>query len=83
MFVVWDMMTTRATRDIDLLGKTKNTTENISNLIKEICEIHCIEDAVVFDPESVLCEPIQEQNEYSGIRANFYGNLSHQKVKCK
>jgi hypothetical protein len=83
MFVVWDIMKTRATRDIDLLGKTKNTTENITNIIKEICEINCSEDAVVFDPDSVLCEPIQEQNEYSGIRANFNGKFDTSKSKMQ
>lgn len=83
MFVVWDLMATRPTRDIDLLGKTKNTTDNLTNIIKDICNIGCDDDAVIFNANSVICEPIQEQSEYSGIRAIFYGELAKAKIKMQ
>lgn len=83
MFIVWDLSDTRPTRDIDLLGKTHNTAENIKQIIQEICCIECPEDAAIFMTDSVECEPIQEQNEYQGIRAYFNGQLSKAKTRMQ
>lgn len=71
MFMVWDISDSRATRDIDLLGKTNNSPKNINQIIREICAIECHDDGVLFNIESVESEPIQEQNEYHGVRVYF------------
>jgi hypothetical protein len=83
MFVVWDLSDTRATRDIDLLGKTQNTVENMTQIIQEICRIDCLEDAAIFMADSVECQPIQEQNEYQGIRVYFNGELAKAKTRMQ
>jgi hypothetical protein len=83
MFIVWNLSDTRATRDIDLLGKTHNTIENLSQIIKEICRIECLEDAAKFISDSVECELIQEQNEYRGVRAYFNGELAKAKTRMQ
>ncbi len=83
MFVVWDLSDTRATRDIDLLGKTQNSVENLTQIIQEICRIECLEDAAIFMADSVECQPIQEQNEYQGIRAYFNGELAKARTRMQ
>lgn len=83
MFVVWDLSDTRATRDIDLLGETQNSIENLTQIIQEICRIECLEDAAIFMADSVECQPIQEQNEYQGIRAYFNGELAKAKTRMQ
>src|ERR1700722_3106518 len=75
MFIAWELEEARPTRDIDLLGKTSNKMENIIQIIKDICQIECLEDAAHFLMDTVECIPIQQRNEYQGIRVHFFGEL--------
>jgi predicted nucleotidyltransferase component of viral defense system len=70
----------RYTRDIDLLGFTDNSAQNIEEIIREICKIDVKEDGLVFDPNSVQGEPIKETDEYSGVRVKFDANLGNAKI---
>ncbi len=60
---------TRSTKDIDFLGKNiSNNEDSIRNAIKEICSIEDKDDCAWFDPESVICQTISENEKYSGLR---------------
>jgi predicted nucleotidyltransferase component of viral defense system len=83
MFVAWNLTETRATRDIDLLGKTSHSIENITQIIRDICLIDCPEDAANFLPETIDCSPIQERNEYHGIRVRFFGELAKARTRMQ
>lgn len=83
LFVIWELAESRPTRDIDLLGKTKNSVENIASIVKEICSIEDNDDGVEFLLESVECKMIQENNEYKGIRALFYGELAKARARMQ
>jgi hypothetical protein len=83
MFIAWDLAETRATRDIDLLGRTSNTIENITQIVKEICEIDCLEDAANFLTDSVECTEIQKRSEYQGFRVRFFGDLARSRTKMQ
>ncbi|MCI0382263.1 MAG: nucleotidyl transferase AbiEii/AbiGii toxin family protein [Chlamydiae bacterium] len=77
MFRAWHMMDHRATIDVDLLGKTKNTIQNLENICKEICKQSIlIEDGITFSSNSVKGKIIQTEAEYDGIRIEFEGELN-------
>ena len=83
MFSVWDLSYTRATRDIDLLGYTKNTQENINKIIKEICSIENDEDGIKFIVDSVTSEIINRDSEYSGVRTTFFAEIARAKSRIQ
>lgn len=76
MLVAWRAPILRATRDIDLLARTKNDLDSIKTIIAEVCREEVPDDGVVFDPESVTTERIAEDADYEGVRAQFRGHLA-------
>jgi predicted nucleotidyltransferase component of viral defense system len=70
----------RYTRDIDLLGFTDNSVQNVEGIIREICQIEYKEDGLVFDVNSVSGAPIKETDEYSGVRVNYDAFLGDSKI---
>jgi predicted nucleotidyltransferase component of viral defense system len=70
----------RYTRDIDFLGFTENSVQNVEDIIREICRIEFKEDGLVFDVSSVRGAPIKETDEYSGVRVNFDAFLGDSKI---
>lgn len=77
MFKAWQMFDHRPTMDIDLLGKTLNTVENLETICREICQ-HAtpLDDGIHFFPEAVRGKIIQTDAEYEGIRIEFEGDLN-------
>lgn len=75
MFVVWKAPRSRATRDIDLLGRINNTMENLLTMVKEICHIKVEPDGMSFLADSVKGERIKEDADYEGVRVRFIGKL--------
>jgi len=76
MLVAWRAPILRATRDIDLLARTKNDLDGIKTIISEICQEQVPDDGLWFDPESVTTGRIAEDADYQGIRAQFHGRLA-------
>lgn len=72
MFVVWKAPRSRATMDIDLLGRTSNRVEDVVEAIREICAQVVEPDGLTFDPESVAGARIDEDAEYVGVRVRFW-----------
>ena len=75
MFLVWKVPGPRPTRDIDFLGQTNNSLENLSNICREICETNCEEDGIQWLPTTIDTVIIQNQKAYSGVRITFRGKL--------
>lgn len=75
MLRVWDAMEHRATMDIDLLAKTSNKLENVRNIITQIADIKCVDDAVSFDTSKLLLRKAQTGGEYDGVRCSFSAKL--------
>lgn len=72
MFIVWRADCLRPTMDIDLLGFTSNSLENLENIAKQVCSMNTDEiDTVHFEPESVKAVRIKEDAEYEGVRLTF------------
>ena len=75
----WSPDSIRPTMDIDLLGKTDNSPDNIRRIMAEASDI-TIDDGLVFLQDKVTSGLIQTQNTYSGIRAKVYGNLGPSRI---
>ena len=80
MLFVWNAPITRVTRDIDLLGRISNDFGVIGTAIAEICSATVDRDGLVFDPQSVVTEPIAEDADYQGVRVRFQGHLGNMKI---
>ncbi len=81
MLVVWRTKRTRPTMDVDFLGFTENSLENLEHITKALCKLDTEEqDALCFDPDSVEAVRIKEDAEYEGVRLAFDGKLGTAKV---
>lgn len=75
MLNVWQIPVTRVTRDIDLLGRLNNDPQAIADVVRNICCVDVNGDGIIFDPDSVSTNPIAEDADYQGVRAQFHGHL--------
>jgi predicted nucleotidyltransferase component of viral defense system len=75
MLRVWDASSVRPTKDMDLLGHTESSVENLERIVREICDQKVELDGIRFEPASVGGALIKENDEYSGVRVKFLGYL--------
>jgi hypothetical protein len=69
LFMIWKPdYERRTTMDIDLLGFTENTLENLAAIAREVCKTDVEEDGIEFDSENIRGERITEDADYKGIR---------------
>ncbi len=80
MLRVWKAPVTRPTRDLDLLGQTKNTIENLEPIVRGICDETVEPDGLHFDAKTVRGALIKEGAEYSGVRVTFTGFLEKARI---
>lgn len=78
--LVWQTPVTRPTRDIDLLGRTRNNLEAIRAMFADVCQQPVDDDGLAFDATSVTTERIAEDADYEGVRANFQGRLGNARI---
>ena len=70
----------RPTRDIDLMGKTGNSEDNIRKLLQSACVQPVLDDGIRFDADSMEVERIKQAADYPGVRARFRGFLGSARV---
>lgn len=80
MQFIWSEMPARPTRDIDFLGITSNNLEDLSILVKSICEWKVGDDGITFDLNSLNARSTIEGEEYHGARITFAAYLGNQKI---
>jgi predicted nucleotidyltransferase component of viral defense system len=80
MLRLWDASESRPTMDIDMLGRTRNETENILQQIREMLSVEVDEDGICFDAATLQAEQIKEEADYQGVRVLFKGNLDTAKI---
>ena len=80
LFTVWDVPASRATMDIDLLGKIKNDPNGIASVIKEICSQSVVEDGLRFEASTIKTERIVVDADYKGVRVQFTGFLEKSRI---
>lgn len=72
---LWADQPYRATIDLDLLSRGNNDPASVTGDIAAICRAAAPDDAVVFDPTSIVAEPIRAEQEYAGVRVTFEARL--------
>lgn len=78
LFIVWEGVPHRSTRDLDLLGLHKRSEEELVKIFQEIAAIPVEPDGLSF--ETVTAEMIRAGNEAGGIRVKVKGHLGGGKV---
>lgn len=73
----------RATRDIDFLGFTENTADNLADIVRQICEVEVEDDGLRFDLDSIKADIIKEQDDYNGIRVKFCAYLERSRASMQ
>jgi predicted nucleotidyltransferase component of viral defense system len=80
MLRAWKLPEFRPTMDIDMLGRTGNEEENITEQIRDILAVKIEPDGLTFDSHSIQTERITEDADYEGIRVRFRGALGTARI---
>jgi predicted nucleotidyltransferase component of viral defense system len=80
LLAAWRAPLSRATRDIDLLGRTSNELEHIRALFVQLCDIESEPDGIEFDAKSVKVARIKEDADYEGVRVHFRAVLARAQI---
>ncbi len=83
MLRVWEFSQYRPTMDIDMLGKTSNEIEAISQQIRDIIAAPVESDGIIFDDQSISAERITEDADYEGVRISFKGRLDNAMINMQ
>lgn len=71
-----DRFEARPTLDIDFVAtRINNDKGNIKRIVKEICNVDYVTDAVSYDADTVEAEDITVNKEYHGIRVSVVAHL--------
>jgi predicted nucleotidyltransferase component of viral defense system len=76
LFNIWLGRSSRATRDVDLLGFGESTPERIESIFRELCSLTVEPDGLEFKAESIASTGIKPGCEYEGIRINLLAYLA-------
>lgn len=72
--------TSRPTRDIDMLGQTRNDPEAILAQVRDVIGTEVVDDGLRFDPDTLKAEAITEDADYQGVRVTFTGFLDNARI---
>lgn len=82
LFNLWLGSEHRPTRDIDLLGHTEASRDNLLRIISQICATDVEDDGLRFDTSSMTVSEIREQQDYGGYRVRLTARLGSAKTTC-
>ncbi len=68
VFLTWDNGPRRATRDLDLMGYGDNSTTQLEEVFRLICNLPVEADGLEFMAQTVRASVINEEQKYQGIR---------------
>lgn len=80
MFIVWEAPYSRATHDIDVLGRGDNTIPRLIETVREICTTPVPPDGMMYDSQSVVASQSQWESEYVGVRFGFVSRLGNARI---
>jgi hypothetical protein len=83
MFQLWGGPATRATKDIDLLGRATTSIDDLTNIMRRWLTDPVSEDGLLFDPRTVTGEAIRLDAKYDGIRVRCCATLSGARVSLQ
>jgi hypothetical protein len=83
MLRVWNLPLARPTMDIDMLGRTPNSVDNLVEIIRQCLAVETPDDGVSFDTKSVKGDPITLDKKYHGVRIRVYGRLGNARLSLQ
>jgi predicted nucleotidyltransferase component of viral defense system len=78
LFVIWQGVQHRETRDLDLLGFGENSIEALTRVFEEVCAKAVVDDGLTF--ESVTAQPITALQEYGGVSVKINARLEAARI---
>lgn len=78
LFVIWQGVQHRETRDLDLLGFGDNSIEAMTRIFEEVCAKKVIDDGLSF--EGVTAAPITALQEYGGVSVKINARLEAARI---
>lgn len=83
MLQFWGVPLTRATKDIDLLGRETSDVDRLVEVVKQCLEVEVADDGLRFDPDTVGGETIRVVANHDGVRLRFLGFLGTAKISLQ
>jgi len=80
MLQFWGGPLSRATKDIDLLGRATASVSELVEIVKNCLTAKVEDDGLLFDQASVTGEEIRLAANYDGVRVRCGGNLGNARV---
>ncbi len=80
LFVLWENVPGRPTRDIDLLGFGEMNQARLRKIFIDACTVDVTDDGLYFDPNSIETDDIRDNQEYCGIRIRLMGYLGKARI---
>ena len=72
---VWTVEQYRPTKDLDLLGILERSSEELSQIFKDVCTVSVEDDSLVLLSDTVRVREIREDNNYGGRRVTLEARL--------
>jgi len=83
LFVAWEGMPHRVTRDLDLLGVEDATPERVEALMREIVSVKAEDDGLTFDPAGIETAGIRTLHEQVGVRVTMTTTLGKARIRLQ
>ena len=83
LFVIWQDHPYRATRDLDLLGRTVLSPERLAAVVDDICSVPTEPDGVVFHTETIAVSPIRHDQGFEGQHVDLQATLGAARYKVR
>lgn len=83
LFVAWEGMPHRVTRDVDFLGFGDDSVGRVTTVLRDLCVASVEDDGLVFDPESVEGEVIRTLEEYGGVRSTLEARIGSAVIRVQ
>ena len=83
VFVIWRDHPYRATRDLDLLGRTVLSPERLTAVVAAICSVPTEPDGVVFHADSIVVRPIRQDRGFEGQHVDLQAMLGAARYKIR
>ena len=80
LFRVWGTEELRPTRDVDFLASGIEHATEIRTALEAICDVHCPEDGVLFDPETIRVNAIRGEELRGAMRVRVQGRLARTRL---
>ena len=83
MLQFWGGSLTRATKDVDLLGRATATVDEMRDVVRDCVSVDVEDDGLSFDPKLVRGEEIRLGASYDGVRVRCIALLGNARISLQ